>query len=150
MNDFMRYPFGTISKSFYSGLPFGLFMSFPPPSCLIHIKDQSNRVDGGVALSKFSIRLCPRFSKFFSIVQRTLQKSSPLNTAPPLDDKQKNHFYAFINSDFEEINQRFVAELGERWIGKQKVDRSIICGSIMLVIAFYYFFFTFFHFLKKN
>jgi hypothetical protein len=34
MNDLVRYPFGTISKSFYSGLPFGLFMSFPPPSQL--------------------------------------------------------------------------------------------------------------------
>ena len=43
MNDFMRYPFGTISKSFYSGLPFGLFMSFPPPSRLIHIKDKERR-----------------------------------------------------------------------------------------------------------
>ena len=32
MNDLVRYPFGTISKSFYSVLPFGLFMSFAPPS----------------------------------------------------------------------------------------------------------------------
>ena len=34
MNDLMRYPFGTISKSFYSGLPFRLFMVYlllPPP-----------------------------------------------------------------------------------------------------------------------
>ncbi len=28
MNDLMRYPFETISKSFYSALPFCLFMSF--------------------------------------------------------------------------------------------------------------------------
>jgi hypothetical protein len=43
MNDLVRYPFGTISKSFYSVLPFGLFMSFPPPSRLIHIKDKERR-----------------------------------------------------------------------------------------------------------
>jgi hypothetical protein len=43
MNDLVRYPFGTLSKSFYSGLPFGLFMSFPPPSHLIHIKDKERR-----------------------------------------------------------------------------------------------------------
>ncbi len=43
MNDLVRYPFGTISKSFYSGLPFGLFMSFPPPFRLIHIKDKDRR-----------------------------------------------------------------------------------------------------------
>jgi hypothetical protein len=46
-------------------------------------RDQSNRGDGGVALSKFSIRLCPRFFNIFSIVWRTLQNSSPLNAAPP-------------------------------------------------------------------
>jgi hypothetical protein len=43
MNDLVRYPFGTLSKSFYSGLPFGLFMSFPLPSRLIHIKDKKRR-----------------------------------------------------------------------------------------------------------
>jgi hypothetical protein len=32
MNDLVRYPFGTISKSFYSVLPFCLFMSFATPS----------------------------------------------------------------------------------------------------------------------
>ncbi|KAK4013575.1 hypothetical protein OUZ56_026128 [Daphnia magna] len=56
---------------------------------------QSNRGDGGVALSKFSIRLCPRFFKIFSIVWRTLQNSSPLNAAPPRvafsQHKQENH-----------------------------------------------------------
>ena len=29
---------------------------------------QSDRVDGGVALSEFSIRLCPRFFMIFSIL----------------------------------------------------------------------------------
>jgi hypothetical protein len=50
MNDLMRYPFGTISKSFYSGLPFRLFMVYlllsPPPTRLIHIKDKERRPVG--------------------------------------------------------------------------------------------------------
>jgi hypothetical protein len=43
MNDLVRYPFGTISKSFYSALPLGLFVSFPPPSRLKHIKNKERR-----------------------------------------------------------------------------------------------------------
>ena len=34
MNDLVRYLFGTIFKSFYSALPFCLFMSFAPPSSI--------------------------------------------------------------------------------------------------------------------
>ena len=37
--------------------------------------------DGGVTLSKFSIKLCPRFFKIFSIVWWTLQNRSPTNGA---------------------------------------------------------------------
>ena len=43
MNDLVRYPFGTISKSFYSVLSLGLFVSFPHPSRLIHIKNRELR-----------------------------------------------------------------------------------------------------------
>ena len=38
MNDLVRYPFGTHSKSFYSGLPFGLFMSFAPPPVFLFFR----------------------------------------------------------------------------------------------------------------
>jgi hypothetical protein len=48
-----------------------------------------------------------------------------------LDDKQKNHFYAFMNSDFEKVKQRFVAYLVERWIGNSEVYSSILRGSIV-------------------
>ncbi len=43
MNDLVRYPFGMISKSFYSALPLGLFTSFHPPSCMIHINNKERR-----------------------------------------------------------------------------------------------------------
>jgi hypothetical protein len=43
MNDLVRYPFGTISKSFYSALPLGLFVSFPPPSRMIHIENKERK-----------------------------------------------------------------------------------------------------------
>jgi hypothetical protein len=39
MNDLLRYPFGTISKSFYLVLPLGLFMS-PPPLSFDTYKEQ--------------------------------------------------------------------------------------------------------------
>jgi hypothetical protein len=97
MNDLVRYPFGTISKSFYSGLPFGLFMSFPPPSCLIHIKDQSNRVDGGVALSKFSIRLCRGFTM---VLPRYNRKGSSIL------QKNPNAIVYFLTSSEGKINYR--------------------------------------------
>ncbi len=35
MNDLVRYPFGTISNSFYSVLPLGFFMSFAPPTIFL-------------------------------------------------------------------------------------------------------------------
>ena len=38
MNDLMRYPFGTISKTFYSGLSFGLFKSFAPPPVFVSFR----------------------------------------------------------------------------------------------------------------
>jgi hypothetical protein len=44
MNDLVRYPFETISKSFYSALPLGLFMSFSPPSRLKHIKNKERNL----------------------------------------------------------------------------------------------------------
>ena len=43
MDDLVRYQFGTISKSFYSVLSLGLFISFPRPSRLIHIKKKERR-----------------------------------------------------------------------------------------------------------
>jgi hypothetical protein len=38
INDLFRYPFGTISKSFYSVLPFGSFMSFAPPPVFLSFR----------------------------------------------------------------------------------------------------------------
>ena len=54
INDLVRYPFETISKSFYSALPLGLFTSFSPPSRLKHIKNKERNerkekiLEGGV------------------------------------------------------------------------------------------------------
>ena len=53
------------------GINFSLYPTNPSLQLFTHRNfplNQSNRADGGVALSKFSIRLCPRFSNFFSIV----------------------------------------------------------------------------------
>jgi hypothetical protein len=38
INDLVRYPFGTISKSFYSVFPFGLFMYFAPPPVFLSFR----------------------------------------------------------------------------------------------------------------
>ena len=48
------------NQTFYSGLSFGLFMSFPPPSRLIHKKDKKRRerkdknTGGGSEISEIS------------------------------------------------------------------------------------------------
>ena len=70
---------------------------------------QSNRGDGGVALSEFSIRLCPGFFMIFSILDhvtlRVLARIVLRQTVlPPSTTKisQKNHFYEFIYCNFKQ------------------------------------------------
>ena len=57
------------------------------------------------------------------VLTGTLQNRSPTNgaaTSVGNRNQQKIHFYAFLNCDFESMNQRTVAELVEQWNVKVK------------------------------
>ena len=62
MNDLVRYPFGTISKSFYSVLPFCLFI-------FIHLNYPSFPTKRNSSISRFTINI-NKYKKRFTIKQQ--------------------------------------------------------------------------------